>query len=67
MNLSPVFPNLSWPLFAWEVCLHMHAGTDYEMLLQLDQPRQGEASQQPAATEAQLASIPSFTVQKTKV
>ncbi|KAL3162509.1 hypothetical protein ABBQ32_010167 [Trebouxia sp. C0010 RCD-2024] len=40
--------------------------SDYEMLLQLDQPRQGEASQQPAATEAQLASIPSFTVQKTK-
>lgn len=45
-----------------QIYLKSHVGTDYEMLLQLDQPRQGEVSQPPAATEEQLASIPSFTL-----
>ena len=51
----------------WELLSKVSCSTDYEMLLQLDQPRQGEANRQPAATEEQLASIPSFTLQKNKV
>ncbi|KAL3141105.1 hypothetical protein ABBQ38_003460 [Trebouxia sp. C0009 RCD-2024] len=38
----------------------------YDMLLELNQPRQSEATQQSAATAAQLASIPSFTLQNTE-
>ena len=43
-----------------------HAFADYEMLLQLDQPGD-QRPQQLTASEAQLASVPSFTYQTDQV
>ncbi len=48
------------------VTLSDHAFADYEMLLQLDQPGD-QGPQQSTASEAQLASVPSFTYQTDQV
>jgi hypothetical protein len=48
------------------VTLSDHAFADYEVLLQLDQPGD-QGPQQSTASEAQLASVPSFTYQVDQV